>query len=416
LRATLDPTCNNRETDWDLASDARPEAVQRLFKRVIPTGIKHGTVTVLRGGIGYEITTLRGEVGYSDGRRPDAVFFVDEIHEDLARRDFTINAIAYDPIRGNLEDPFGGIEDLRRQLIRAVGKASERFHEDGLRVLRAARFAATLEFDIDPETARAIAPSLDSFRKVSPERVRDEWVKIMKSSEPSRAFRVMQEHGLLGITAPLLAADSPLRSRLLTLALAAVDACKGSQAARFAALLHNMGCSSEAIELATPKAPSLSAQRSAELAYQLLQSLRFSNRERDRIVELVRNHSLLDSQRMNDADVRHWLRRVGPSLLGELRQVMEAVARARNRDAGDPLGQVAALHARAQAVLSEKPPLTIAELKVNGGLLKDKLRIAPGPQIGRLLEFLLELVLEHPEQNQPDALLDAARRWLSEQG
>src|SRR5690606_8697017 len=125
LRATLDPTCNNRETDWDLASDARPEAVQRLFKRVIPTGIKHGTVTVLRGGIGYEITTLRGEVGYSDGRRPDAVFFVDEIHEDLARRDFTINAIAYDPIRGNLEDPFGGIEDLRRQLIRAaIGRAS----------------------------------------------------------------------------------------------------------------------------------------------------------------------------------------------------------------------------------------------------------------------------------------------------
>src|SRR5262249_21364017 len=152
----------------------------------IPTGIEHGTITVREGGVSYEVTTLRGEGAYTDGRRPDSVEFVDDVEQDLARRDFTVNAIAYDPIDDVLVDPFGGRADMAKKLIRAVGDPIERFTEDGLRVLRAARFVATLEMELDPATHDAIGETLDTFRKVSPERVRDEWLKTMKAKKPSR--------------------------------------------------------------------------------------------------------------------------------------------------------------------------------------------------------------------------------------
>jgi tRNA nucleotidyltransferase (CCA-adding enzyme) len=190
--------------DWDVATDARPEQVAAIFPRVVPTGIAHGTVTVLIDDQSYEVTTLRGEGAYSDGRRPDSVHFVDDIDSDLARRDFTVNAIAYDPETDRVIDPFGGIIDLKNRKLRAVGDPSERFAEDGLRVLRAARFVATLEMDLDEATERAIEPSLASFRKVSAERIRDEWRKSMKAGRPSRAFEVMRKHGMLAVTVPEL--------------------------------------------------------------------------------------------------------------------------------------------------------------------------------------------------------------------
>ena len=159
-------------SDWDVATDARPTEVMKLFPRVIPTGIDHGTVSVLIRGVAYEVTTLRGETSYSDGRRPDAVVFVDDIAADLARRDFTFNAIAIDPLVPSLIDPWEGQKDLAARVLRAVGEPMERFSEDGLRVLRAARFAATLECAIEPRTLAAIEPTLDTYRKVSAERVR----------------------------------------------------------------------------------------------------------------------------------------------------------------------------------------------------------------------------------------------------
>ncbi|HEX6240164.1 MAG TPA: hypothetical protein VFZ61_04705, partial [Polyangiales bacterium] len=174
--------------DWDLATDARPDQVAQVFPRVLPTGIAHGTVTVRHRGQSFEVTTLRGEGAYSDGRRPDSVSFVSDIEEDLSRRDFTVNAIAYEPVTCALFDPFGGQADLSRRLIRAVGAAERRFSEDGLRVLRAARFCASLEFQLDPDTEAAIAGTLDTFRKVSAERVRDEWMKALRARQPSRAF------------------------------------------------------------------------------------------------------------------------------------------------------------------------------------------------------------------------------------
>ena len=192
-------------SDWDLATSALPGEVQTTFRRTIPTGIQHGTVTVIHGGQHYEITTLRGEGAYSDGRRPDNVEFVTEIEADLGRRDFTINAIAYDPIDDQLIDPFDGLGDLERGVVRAVGDALRRFSEDGLRVLRAARFAATLEFTLDADTEAAIAPTLETFRRVSAERVREEWLKALKARKPSVAFDIMARTGMLAVTAPMLA-------------------------------------------------------------------------------------------------------------------------------------------------------------------------------------------------------------------
>ena len=148
--------------DWDLATSAPPDVVLRSFRRAIPTGVQHGTVTVMVGKVGYEVTTLRGETAYTDGRHPDSVFFVDDIVADLARRDFTVNALAFDPLRDELIDPFGGLRDLGAGILRAVGDPAARFAEDGLRVLRAARFAATLELELEPATAAAIAPSRNS--------------------------------------------------------------------------------------------------------------------------------------------------------------------------------------------------------------------------------------------------------------
>jgi tRNA nucleotidyltransferase (CCA-adding enzyme) len=160
-------------SDWDIATDARPNELVSIFPRAIPTGIEHGTVTVVAAGRHYEVTTLRGEGTYSDGRRPDWVEFVDDITADLARRDFTVNAIAIDSLDGKLIDPFDGRGDLARGVLRAVGDPKQRFAEDGLRVLRAARFVATLELALDPPTEAAIASTLDTYRKVAQDRVRD---------------------------------------------------------------------------------------------------------------------------------------------------------------------------------------------------------------------------------------------------
>ena len=159
-------------SDWDLATSARPEAVMSAFKRTIPTGIKHGTVTVVVRGTSFEVTTLRGEGAYSDGRRPDSVAFVDDIEADLARRDFTVNAIAFDPVTSELADPFSGLADIESRTLRAVGDPLARFSEDGLRILRGARFTATLGFTLDPATEAAFAPTLPVYAKVSKERVR----------------------------------------------------------------------------------------------------------------------------------------------------------------------------------------------------------------------------------------------------
>lgn len=409
-------------SDWDVATDALPAELMKLFPRAIPTGIQHGTVTVVIRGHHYEITTLRGEATYSDGRRPDAVHFVDDIVADLARRDFTVNAIAVDPHNGEFVDPFQGRQHLDERKLRAVGKAIERFSEDGLRVLRAARFCATLEFEIDPETFAAIAPTLDTFRKVSAERVRDEWVKTMKAKSPSRAFEVMRESGILGVTCPELLEGVGVEQNkwhsfdVWKHGMACMDACDGDPVLRIAALLHDVG---------KPRSRQLSEKTNdytfydhdkigAEIAMPIATRLRFSNDQRDRIVALVRNH-LFHYDGWSDQAVRRWIKRVGRERIEDLYLLNEADLMGKGPIFKESdLAPLAALKAHVAKVLAEGAALSTRDLAIDGNDLMKVLGVKPGRIVGHVLEALLELVIADPTLNEREALLTHAREIVRE--
>ncbi len=422
LLAQLEDRASDFRGDWDIATSARPEQVQKLFRRVIPTGIQHGTVTVMVKQTGYEVTTLRGETEYSDGRRPDAVYFVDDIKDDLARRDFTINAIAYDPLEDKLIDPFDGMADLRARLLRAVGDPALRFGEDGLRVLRAARFVATLEVELEAGTASAIAPSLDSYRKVSAERVRDEWLKVTKAKRPSRAFEVMKDHGLLAITAPeLLESVGCEQNRYHAFdvwghALRCLDNCPQNPVLRIAGLLHDIGKPrSRAFSDKTNDYTFYEHERiGAEISGPLLERLRFSNEERARIVGLVRHHLICYDGTWNDAAVRRWIRRVSPELVDDLYLLGEADVQAKGKDATTDLEHITQLKAHVAKVIAQGAALSVKDLAIDGKALMSELAVKPGPEIGRVLRALLEEVVEEPALNTRDVLLQRARELLSQ--
>jgi tRNA nucleotidyltransferase (CCA-adding enzyme) len=405
-------------SDWDVATDARPERVMKLFPRVVPTGIEHGTVTVMLKGTPYEVTTLRGDVAYSDGRRPDAVVFVDDIAADLARRDFTINAMAIDPLAPALIDLWGGQQDLALRILRAVGDPMERFSEDGLRVLRAARFAATLECAIEPRTLAAISPNLPTYRKVSAERIRDEWVKTMKARRPSRAFEVMRTTGILGATLPeLLESVDCEQNRyhafdVWTHSMVCLDGCEGDPPLRIAALLHDLG---------KPRTRARSEKTGdftfyghetvgAEMARVALARLRFSNEECERITALVQNHLVCYSDEWTDAAVRRFLRRVTRERVVDLYELNRADLVAKGKDVTAELEGLERLKARVAAVLEAKDALSVKELKINGNDVMRELGIAPSRRVGEVLEALLEKVVEDPGLNERETLLDLIRQ------
>lgn len=367
--------------DWDIATSAVPTEVQRLFRRTVPTGIKHGTITVLDGRDAYEVTTLRGEGAYSDGRRPDSVAYVTSIEEDLGRRDFTVNAIALDPTSGAIVDPWGGVADLEAKVIRAVRDPLERFGEDGLRVLRAARFVATLEMTLDPATEAAIRPTLAVLAKVSRERVLAEWDKALsKAARPSAAFEVMRRTGMFEVIAPLLAA---LPDETFARGTRRMDRLPPGLSPRLTGLC---------LEVADTRA--LDA---------MLVDLRVSNGDRAEIVHLVRTfrHGPLA-----DADatvLRTWMRDVGRDQLGRALRLRDVDAEARGIGSDGP-----ALRARLDAELATGVPLAVSELAIKGQDLLESLGLTPGRHVGEILEGLYIHTLDHPEANERAALIALA--------
>jgi tRNA nucleotidyltransferase (CCA-adding enzyme) len=408
--------------DWDVATSARPEETQRLFRRTIPTGIQHGTVTVMIGDVPIETTTFRGEGAYSDSRRPDSVTFGVGLEEDLARRDFTMNAIAFDPATGRLADPFGGQKDLEAKLIRAVGDAEARFREDGLRVMRGLRFAAVLEFAIDPATEAGMKSALGSLAKVSMERVHDELVKLLSARRPSIGLEIAERTGVLGVILPeLLPAVGLAQNRhhshdVWRHTLATVDATTGDPIRRLGALLHDVG--KPATAAPKPDAPGENSfyrhdSVGAEMTDALLRRLKFSNKDRERVVGIVAHHMFWYTPEWTDATVRRFVRRVGEPLLDDLFAVREGDVIGRGRGE-DPETELAELRTRVKKVLSEDQALSTADLAIDGRDVMTALGIPPGRIIGDILKALLERVIEDPGLNERESLLALVRElWAS---
>ena len=356
--------------DWDVATDAVPEQVVKLFRRVIPTGIAHGTVTVLVPDGQVEVTTFRAESAYVDGRRPESVAFHRDLVADLARRDFTINALAFDPIGGQFRDPFGGQEDLARKRVRCVGVPAERFGEDGLRPLRAVRFATVLAFELDPETAAAIPGALPVFDKVALERRREELLKLLLAPGVGRGLELLRSTGLLERLLPELDEQGdPERNARVSRAGPVLEV-------RLAALLGGAGHADTALD-----------------------RLRLPSK----VVETVRAlgaHPLgPDASTWNDGELRRWLVRLGPDRWELARALAEA-------SGADPDG---ALGKRIAGILAARPPLAAKDLALNGAEIMEALGVGPSPAVGEATRFLLDHVLERPDLNTPEQLRELLR-------
>jgi len=413
--AVRDILCGATAQDFDVATDALPEQVVGLFPRVIPTGVQHGTVTVLSGEHKVEVTTFRGEGPYLDGRRPSSVSFLGDIEGDLARRDFTVNAIAWDPIAGVLRDPFSGIEDLRRRRLRAVGDPLARFREDGLRPLRAVRFASTLRLALDPRTRLAIPEALDVFARVAMERVRDELSKLLvRGAPPSRGLRLLLRSGLLAHIVPeLLESVNFAQNRfhrwdVWRHTLRCVDAAPPDLVVRLAALLHDVGKPRSA----APKegAPGEHTfydheKLGARLATDILERLKFPRRETERVALLVAEHNWHYLPEWNDGTVRRVLARIGPEQLPALWKLRRADLSARGRLVEEGLANQAAAETRFQREIDRASALKVTDLAIGGEDVMRELRIGPGRQVGEVLSRLLERVLDDPDLNTREQLI-----------
>jgi tRNA nucleotidyltransferase (CCA-adding enzyme) len=395
--AVRDALLGHAHLDWDLATAATPPQVQRLFRRTIPVGIEFGTVGVLdRAGAMHEVTTFRRDV-HTDGRHA-VVEFGASLDDDLARRDFTINAIAYSPTAGQLHDPFGGRADLARRLVRAVGEPEERMREDRLRALRAIRFAGRFAFEIDPDTWHAIVRSAPHLGRLSMERVKQEIEKTMDQvALPSQAFRLWRESGAFGTLLPSLAGISEL-------ALATLDALPRPTGEAHPQRRIN-------------RITSLVLDLDPAVAVRVLRALRFSNADVAWIAAVVERwhdlaaglrEALLAPQPPDDRQVRRWVARMGRLRVGAVLRV--AAARfAAERAHGLPApsaSRVASLYRRAWRG-AFRDPVEIGDLAVDGSELI-AVGIPAGPYIGKILPLLLDEALEDPARNTREWLLARA--------
>jgi tRNA nucleotidyltransferase (CCA-adding enzyme) len=340
--------------DWDVATSAHPEEVQRAFRKTIPTGIQHGTVTVIESGEAIEVTTFRGEGAYSDARRPDHVIFGVSLEEDMSRRDFTVNAMAFDPLAEGVIDPFGGQVDLAARVIRAVGDATARFREDGLRVMRAVRFAAVLEFAIEPDTLAAIPSALGSLAKVAAERVQVELFKLLGARRTSLGLVPLRSSGIGAVILPEIGTWRD------------VDALPRDPVLRLAELLR--GTDADAIG----------------------RRLKLSNDDRERLVAIVSNAELVHDPSSSDASIRRLVQKIGFDRLKDIFALRP--------DLGD-------LPARVEKIRAEGHALGIGDLAIRGQDVMDALGVRGGKVVGDTLKALLERVVEDPSLNTREQLL-----------
>jgi len=446
--------------DWDVTTNAAPKDIQKLFPKHFYNN-RFGTVTVLTKGYEIEVTPYRVDGDYSDHRHPDSVMFTSSLREDLARRDFTINAMAAVPeglvgeaatrsfgyaqddngsgrddndsggddsggddaamtlVMDGLRiyDPFGGLRDLDAQRIRAVGVAGERFQEDALRLLRAVRLAGQLGFTIEPATKAALAERAESIRVVSQERIRDELVKIVMSERPEMAFELLRETGLLPFFLPEVAEGVGVGQNKHHIYTVFEHLVKSAQFAaqfgyplhiRLAALFHDVG------KPRTRRFDKAQGDHTfyghevvgARITERILKRLRFSNEIVQSVTHLVRHHMFYyDMGKITEAGIRRLLKRVGPENFDDLIKVRMA----ERKGSGVPKAEPYRLrHLQFMAEKVSQQAISVGQLKINGGDLMKDLGLRPGPVIGGILQALLAEVIEDPEINTREVLLQRA--------
>jgi len=394
--AVRDALMGDERADWDLATDARPGDVQRIFPRTAPIGVEHGTVGVLRDDEMYEVTTFRRDVE-TDGRHA-VVEFAARIDADLSRRDFTINAMAWRPATGELRDPFDGRRDLRQRILRAVGEPAERLREDHLRVLRGLRFAGRYDMRIDEETREALRAATRLTQDLSAERVREELMKVLGDRTPSTALRLYAEFGVLRVWYSEIAADyadDPRREQYFR----AVDEISPERAiVRLARFLVPLAEEWETRE---------------DEAKALLDRLKFSNDRSQRVLHLLENYRPLVGPMDSSAQIREWLARVGAESMRDVFRLHMAGARAVGAEEKERY--LEATWRRVHEEAQTDPPLSVTDLAVGGQDILE-LGVDEGPVVGVLLKELLARVVEDPRLNERDELVALAERLVEEEG
>ena len=427
--------------DWDVATNATPQDVIKLFKFVVPTGIEHGTVTVHYKGAEIEVTTFRTEAGYSDGRHPDSINYAATIEEDLARRDFTMNAIAASLEDGSIVDPYGGQDDIKSKVIRTVGQAHERFMEDGLRPVRALRFASKLGFSIEKDTFSEIFKKeiQDKVTSISIERFRDEFEKILCSPKPSIGLKLLEETGLLSIFIPEFGVcrncvQSDYRAfhkfDVLDHLFYACDGAPQSKLnVRLAALFHDIGKpaskkiisetvldgdkndgSKKQIETITFYNHEAAGEK---ITRGIMTRLKFSNEMTDNVCHLVKEHMFHYEPDWSDAAVRRFIIRVRPECMEDLYELRLADMYGMYNQPVDirysaSVDLLLELRERIEKELEKKTALSLKSLAVNGRDLMQS-GIPSGKELGQILNELLDCVLEDPTMNKKEILLENAK-------
>lgn len=419
--------------DWDLATDARPDRLLAVFPGAVYEN-QFGTVAVREGGAVHEVTTFRTDHDYADFRRPHRVEFGDDIELDLARRDFTVNAIAWgapapagnaatratapgptpDPTP-RIADPFDGVDDVQARVLRAVGDPSARFREDALRMVRAVRLAAVLDFGIEAATLEAIRENAPLAAHVSGERVAAELGKLLAAERPSTGLRLVAETGLLGVVLPELDAQRGVPQNkiegedLFDHTLRTVDAAPaGRPVVRLAALLHDVGKPGTIDD-----GPFRGHEAvGAELTEKLLDRLHLPRSAVSRVVHLVRNHMFTYEPDWGDAGVRRFIQRVGIEAIDDVFALREAD----NIGSGVPADahHLAHLRARVDAELAAAVVLDRSRLAIDGDDLMTELGLPAGPRLGRILDEVLERVIADPRLNDRATLLLLAESMLAD--
>lgn len=431
--AVRDMILGKKGHDYDLATNATPRQVMGIFKKVIPTGIAHGTVTIHIFGMQIETTTFRTEADYTDGRHPDSIKFATTIEEDLSRRDFTMNAIAADLESGELTDPFDGQKDIRNKIIRTVGEPQERFAEDGLRPVRAVRFSGQLGFSIEEKTLAALSEPevLKKTASISVERFRDEFCKMLLCERPSDSLKLLEKTGILNIFIPEFAICrncSQKDSRgfhefdVADHILYACDgAQKGNLEVKLAAFYHDIGkpecCTTEIVDGEERVHFHGHETKSAQKALASMTALKFPNETIKNVVHLVQEHMFYYEHSWSDAAVRRFIIRVKPENIENLFALRLADIYGMHRTPlkeGSPAWNILLeFRKRIESVLEKKSALGIKDLAVNGRDLMQE-GIPSGKAMGMILNELFETVTESPAMNEKEKLLALAKNIFRE--